>query len=196
MNTILKKQYILLILTTIIVFVFIGFLGIVFSKIKLNTVRVQETKERLMSYQVNKKAFNDETNQIRSLQERLTNLESKIVTNQSVPELLSKLESLATENKLEFEITSVQTIIENEAPKLIIECNTHGSYQQIVSFFNLLQHQEFQIKIRKFFVFSEQGPSSLSEVAGTLSTGKTKTAPLPKEVLWQGVATIEIISFK
>jgi Tfp pilus assembly protein PilO len=195
MNTILKKHIVSLIAIIIIGVIMLG--GIVFLSLSMKTkmAKVIETKERIASYQKNKKAFNEEVNKLKSLENRLTELESKIITKENVPTLLSSLEALAQKNGTTFEITSVQTPIENDKTKLLIEFNTKGSYNQIQSFLGELQHQPFEIKIAKLFLFSEQGEPSREATSGRLLVTKSKTPTAPKEKSWQGVTTIEILSF-
>ena len=196
MNTILKKHYITIGVSTVLCLIVLGTLGVVFSQMKTRTSETNSLKEKLVSYQVNRKAFNDESAQVASLQSRLVLLEKNIIHSSSVPELLSRLEALAATNRTEFEITSVQNIVEGEVPKLLIEYTSRGSYEQVASLFENLQHQEFQVRFRKLYVFSEQGSKSSPEVSGTLPGQKPKTAPASKEIKWQGVATIEITSFQ
>lgn len=196
MNTILKKHYITISISVIICILAIGFIGIIFSKMNVRINETTSLKEQLLSYQLNKKAFNDENAQVGSLQERLAKLESFLINNGSVPGLLSKLEALAEKNGNEFEITSVQTPISGDGTKLVIECTTRGSYKQVISFFEAIQKQDFQVRLSKFFIFSEQKDTASPETAGTLLVTKNKKTAVTKEIEWQGVATLEIVSFK
>jgi Tfp pilus assembly protein PilO len=75
----------------------------------------------------------------------------------NIPSLLSTLEKLASKNGVSFEITSVQTPIENEKTKLLIESTSKGSFTQIQNFFEELQHQNFQVRFARVFIFSEKG---------------------------------------
>jgi Tfp pilus assembly protein PilO len=173
---------------------FVG-VSVVFSSMKIKMSKVYEIKEKLASYQKNKKAFEDEVKEIRDLEERVKTLESFKISSENIPSLLSTLEKLANKHSISFEITSVQTPIENEKTKLLIETTSKGSFVQIQNFFEELQHQNFQVRLAKVFLFSEKGVSSSPEVTGTLSVKGAKTPTVSKELKWQGVATIEIQSF-
>ena len=196
MDTILKKHIATLILALIIP---VGLLiaGVLLLKqVDTRIGRIADIKERIASYQKNKKAFTDEVAKIQLLEKRVTSLEASVITTKSVPALLSSLESLAKTAGVAFEITSVQNPIENEVQTLSIECSIVGSRTQVLSFLNTLQHQAFAVHISKLFVFSEEGQSSVPVVTGVLSVGKTKApAPVVKEKQWHGVATITIVSF-
>ncbi len=195
MDTLLKKQYIPLVIT-IIVCLFGGVVfGAVLFKMKIKFEKTTELKQQLVSYEVNKKAFNDEADQIGLLQKRSAALESSIVNPATVPGLLSRLESLAEISGTKFEITSVQTVSENDSKRLSIACTTEGDYDQILNLFNLLQHQAFQVNIKDLNLFSEVETQSAVEtpVAGATNP---KTPPTVKKIKWHGVATIEIISFQ
>lgn len=195
MKTILRKTIIFSVVCITVALVLLTGVFVLLANMKTKMAKVADSKERLASYQKNKKAFQEETNQIRALGQRLSTLESYVVKSETVPALLSTLETLATKNNVGFEITSVQTPIENEKTKLLIDCTAKGSFTQVQSFFAQLQQQPFQVRFTKLFFFSEEGEKSLPEVSGTLSVKKTKSIPVAKELQWQGVATIEIVSF-
>ncbi len=195
MSNILKNNIIkLIIYIALVIALFVG-VSVVFSSMKIKMSKVYDIKEKLASYQKNKKAFEDEVKEIRDLEERVKILESFKVSSENIPSLLSTLEKLANKHSISFEITSVQTPIENEKTKLLIETTSKGSFVQIQNFFEELQHQNFQVRLAKVFLFSEKGVSSSPEVTGTLSVKGSKTPTVSKELKWQGVATIEIQSF-
>jgi Tfp pilus assembly protein PilO len=195
MSNILKNNIIkLIIYIALVIALFVG-VSVVFSSMKIKMSKVYDIKEKLASYQKNKKAFEDEVKEIRDLEERVKILESFKVSSENIPSLLSTLEKLANKHSISFEITSVQTPIENEKTKLLIETTSKGSFVQIQNFFEELQHQNFQVRLAKVFLFSEKGVSSSPEVTGTLSVKGVKTPTVSKELKWQGVATIEIQSF-
>jgi Tfp pilus assembly protein PilO len=195
MSNILKNNIIkLIIYIALTVALFVG-VSIVFANMKIKMSKVYEIKEKLSSYQQNKKAFEDEVKEIRSLEDRIKVLESFKISSENIPSLLSTLEKLASKNGVSFEITSVQTPIENEKTKLLIESTSKGSFTQIQNFFEELQHQNFQVRFARVFIFSEKGVNSSPETTGTLSVKGAKAPVVSKELKWQGVATIEIQSF-
>ncbi len=195
MNTILKKHIISLVLSIIFPVVLLGVGGLLLQQLNTKVSRIADIKERIASYQKNKKAFTDEVSNIQLLEKRVSSLESSIVTTEEVPTLLSSLESLAKDSGVTFEITSVQNPVENDAPKLTIECSVIGSKTQVLSFLDRLQHQSFAVRVSKLFLFSEEGQQSSPLASGVLSGGKVKTVTVSSEKQWHGIATIEIISF-
>ncbi|MDQ5931293.1 MAG: hypothetical protein QG674_459 [Patescibacteria group bacterium] len=195
MNNILRKNVIWLIIYIFITVLLLSLVLIFWKKISTKMNTVYEIKERLASYQKNKQAFEDEAKEIKALEQRLTTLESYKIFPETIPKLLSTLESLATKHKISFEITSVQTPIENEKTKLTVESIAKGSFADIQSFYKEIQHQEFQVLFTKLFLFSETGATSTPESTGTLSVKGVKAVPVSKELKWQGVATIEVQSF-
>lgn len=194
MNTILRKHIITLIILIVIGAVCIAGVLVLLTKMNTKMVRVAEIKERLASYQKNKKAFDDEADQLRLLGQRISALEAFVVTPAVVPAVLSQIETIALSQGVSFEITSVQTPTIEDKTKLFIECTIIGSYEEIQTFFTRIQQQEFVAKIGKVYIFSAEGEQVALTGSGTLSTGKP--APkVSKELQWQAVATIEIISF-
>lgn len=167
---------------------------VIWRNINNKMTKVYEIKEKLASYQKNKKAFEDEAKEIKSLEQRLVLLESYKVSPETIPNLLSTLEALSTKHKISFEITSVQTPIQNDKPKLLVESIAKGSFSDIQSFYEEIQHQSFQVSFTKLFLFSENSSLSAPESSGTLSIKGGKATP-SKEIKWQGVATIEVQSF-
>ncbi len=194
MNTIFKKHVVgLIILIIVAIFILIGIIFF-FSSMNQKVVRVLDVKERISSYEKNKKEFADEVAQLKTFENKLSALESYVVTSGSVPDLLSTFETLAQKQNLTFEIASVQTPVENEKTKLLVEFNIRsGSFPQIQSFLNELQHQAFQVNFIKLSVNSDSTPT-VPEVP--TQDGATPKAPIvSKERNWQAVATIEILSF-
>lgn len=193
MNTILKKHTIALIV--LIIALLAGAAGVLYLFYSMNgkVAQVVAVKERIASYQKNKKAFADEAQKLKVLDGRVDTLESSIVTSEQVPQLLSQFETLALASGTSFEITSVQTPIENEKTKLVVEFNTKGSYAQIDSFLKKLEHQAFQIKITQLFLLGSV-EEKVEATSGTLPAG-TKQPVVQKAPTWQAVATVEILSF-
>ena len=163
------------------------------SSINKKTTKVLELKEKLVSYQINKKAFNEEAQKINNLESRINTLEKNIIKEESVPELLSSLESLAGQNNISFEITSVQNINSETGNKLVLETKSVAPYKDIMKFLELLRKQSFLTNIKNIYMFSEQ-TSSVEAQDPRLPAISKKTVQPPIEPRWQGVVTIEILS--
>jgi Tfp pilus assembly protein PilO len=198
MDKILKKHILSLVFSILVTILFSGVVFFFYNSFNKKITKVSEIKERIASYQKNKKAFSEEADKLRVLENRLNTVEKAVVTSESVPNLLSKLETLAQGSSVSFEITTVQTPVKEGAPKLFVEISTKGSYENIQFFLNQLQHQDFQIKISSLYFLAEQTEQSSAAISGVLpvSTNKVVVAPvIIKEKQWQGVASIEILSF-
>lgn len=195
MDKLLKKQIAYLITLTIVGLVLLAGIFFFLRAMKSKMSKVVEIKEQIASYEKNKKVFSEESEKIKSLEFRLKNVESNIVTTETLPELLSSIESLADQNNIDFEITSVQTPVVDDKSQLFIEFGSEGSYPNIQSFLNQIQHQAFQIKFSKLFLFSEQSENSNQITSGTLSIKKTNKTTSSSGKKWQAIGTIEILSF-
>ena len=195
MNTILKKHIFSLVFTLLCLGAALFGVFFLFNHIQRGTDRVTEIKERIASYQSNKRAFEAEAIKLSGLEKRLNTLEGFIVTGDSIPETLSVFEKVAATRGVGIEITSVQTPVEGEKTKLVIEFNLKGAYNQIALFLSDIVHQKFQVTISKLYLFSAEGEQAPA-TTGTLQVGKPKTpVAVPKEKSWQAVVTAQILSF-
>lgn len=195
MDTILKKHVGSLVIAIIIPLALVVGGVVLIQSLNGKLSKIADIKERVASYQKNKKAFTDEVVKIQSLEKRVSDLEASVVTSETVPALLSSLESLAKDSDVSFEITSVQNPTENDVVKLVIESSLLGSQSKSLAFLEALQHQRFQVRIAKLFLFSEEGQSSTPVSSGVLSGGKPKATPGSLEKQWRAIVTIEIVSF-
>lgn len=192
MKKIFIKHLVSILILTSSCLVLIIFFGFTLSGIKEKTAKALELKEKLVSYQINKKAFNEEVQKINNLESRVVDLQKNIIKEETVPELLSNLEALAGQNNISFEITGVQNIKSESGNKLSLETKTVGSYREIINFLNLLRKQTFLINIKNIYLFSDQVViSDTQDIKPGIGEKTTQTIKEPK---WQGVVTIEILS--
>ena len=196
MESIIKNQYIKLIVATIVCIACGALFSVLLIRMKTRFDSTNLLRERLVSYQINKKAFNEEAVQMHLLQKRLDSLTRNVISKNSVPDLLSKLEALADASHVKFEITNVQTVLKNDIPRLIVGGAAEGAYSEIEAFFDLLQHQSFQIQFQDLSVYSETIETAVSESPNAPPFNKPKAPNTTKETKWHGVATIEVISFQ
>ncbi len=174
-------------LASVLVFVFL------ISNIKSKTNKVLALKERLVSYQINKKSFNEEVYKIKGLEDRINVIQQNIIKEELVPELLSNLESLAQQKNTSFEITSVQNIKNEDLRKIVLEAKITSTYQGLITFLGLLEHQSFLTNIKNIYLFTDQITINDSEELTTQALGE-KSKQVQKEPNWQAVVTIEILS--
>jgi Tfp pilus assembly protein PilO len=199
MDKILKKHIVALIAGIIISSALVIVALFFYKSFNKKILKVGEVKERIASYKNNKKAFTEEVDRLKTLDNRLKFLENNIITEANTPNLLSNLETIAQNSGIVFEITSVQTLVKDSVNKLFIEINTKGSFEETQSFLEQLQHQPFQVKINTIYLSEEQGgevglPSSdIKPINLDKSKVVVPTTIRPKQ--WRSVATIEILSF-
>jgi Tfp pilus assembly protein PilO len=193
MQHVFRKQLILVCIAALLFVVLLGggvfFVGFIRTQIG----QTRELKEKIASYEKNKKTFTDEVLHIKTLEARVEALESTIVTPEGVPLLLSRLEALATKSGVSFEITSVQNPVVDEKPMLSVESSMTGSRETILAFLGTLTEQPIALHINKLFLFSEEGGVSSVPTAGTLQVDQKK--PVNSTARWRAVATIHVLSF-
>ncbi len=198
MHAILRKHIITIIILILVGAASLTLIVLLFSSMNTKISRVLETKERLSSYQKNTKAYREESEQFALLEKRLGALEGQIINDQTVPATLSFLEDLAEKDGTDFEITSVQTPVQNEKKVLILDFTITGSYTAVRLFLDQIQHQVYQIKFSKLEMFSEGQAAQVPAVAPIVVPGKppvVSPVTVPKERQWRAVATIEVLNF-
>lgn len=203
MKIIFKKHVIgLILLIFLAVLVLVG-IFFFYSSMNQKIVRVLEIKERIASYEKNKSESAKEVAQLKTFENKLSTLESYVVTSSTVPSLLSTFETLAQDKGIVFEIAGVQTPTVNEKLKLLVEFNIrNGSLSQIQSFLSEIQHQAFQINFVKLSILSDPTPQPQTQPQTPAPTVISPDTPIipkvpvaPRERNWQAVGIIEILSF-
>ncbi len=185
----LKKQRILLAVTTI---VFLGAIAGVWQlTVLMNTKKqkVFDVKEQLQLYEENKKIESEESKTVSSIVSRLATLESYRITPATTPDLLSMLETLAKKHTIEFAITTVQTPgAKNAEEKLLIDFSAKGNQSDIDMFLSDIAHQPYQIKFTKFSLFSSKaGLATSTPTEPAVSSGAADS--------WEVLASIQVISY-
>lgn len=185
MQRIFKKHLIL----AIVLFVGIGVLaaGFVFFLrfIETRSARVLEIKEEIATYEINKRSFTEEAQEIKALQTRVQTLEQSVVTAATLPGVLSDLEALAGKRKVSFQITGVSTPTEKDQKKLRIEFSLEGPFVLVQEFLELLLKQPFATAFTKLEFTAEPKIQPLEGApAGSTTTDS-----------WRVLGTLEILSF-
>lgn len=185
MQRIFKKHLIL----SIILFVGIGILaaGFVFflKFIETRSARVLEIKEEIATYEINKRSFSEEAQEIKTLQAKVQTLEEYVVTPATLPGVLSDLEALAVDRGVAFQITGVATPTEKDQKKLRIDFSLEGSFTLVQEFLQLLLQQPFATAFTKLEFAAEPKIQPLDGVpAGSTTTDA-----------WRVLGTLEILSF-
>lgn len=185
MQRIFKKHLIL----AIILFVGIGVLtaGFIFFLrfIEKRSVRVLEIKEEIATYEINKRSFSEEAQEIKALEARVATLEEFVVTPQTLPNVLSRLEARAVEKGVTFQITGVSTPTEQDQKKLRIEFSLEGSFLLVQEFLETLLQQPFATAFTKLEFSAEPKIQPLE--------GDPVVAPRTDG--WRVLGTLEILSF-
>ena len=165
----------------------IAFLVLVVSAVALSLfavsmgkreARVIEARDRLASFEQNKRIFAEEAKELEAIKEHIEQLEAKVVTEEKVPELLSSLEAMAKVQAVEFTITAVSSDAEvQKTARLHIDVSATGTLPAIQSLVKEMLSQDYQIAFTRFSLYqSEEG-------AGAKAGG------------WQLLAGVDIISF-
>jgi len=191
MKSILKKQIISLVILIIIAIMLSLGVGMLFKLIESRSSRVQEIKEQIPTYEINKHAFSDETKKIKELQLRYQNLEGFVVTEKKLPSVLTTIESLASANALSLDVTEVATPIKNNVTTLVIEFTAQGGYDALQTFFQALTQQPYAIAFSRLELVANTAQEDLAAVS-TNKKSVQKAVPVQK---WRAFATVTILSF-
>jgi hypothetical protein len=137
---------------------------------------VIEARDRLASFEQNKRQLSEENEKLIAIKDRINALETHVVTEDTTPTVLSSIESMAKGEGIDFTLTAVvATSARGDAPaKLHIDFSAEGSFAGIQRFIDRLQAQTYEVQIDRL---------SLYTVSDRKSQG------------WQLLAGIDILSF-
>ncbi|MFZ4500529.1 MAG: hypothetical protein ACOYMZ_03515 [Minisyncoccia bacterium] len=171
MKQYLKKHYSILALTAIVcVLVCAGFFFLL-SSMKEKEVRVYEVKQMLATYRQNKKIFAQENEKMRELSMRMAALETKHITEATVPTLLSSFESMAERRGVSLSIASIQTPLIEGEKVLYVEVSASGGFAELTSLVEDMLSQAYQLRFVKLSLYED-------------TSGQ-----------WQMFASLEVVSF-
>lgn len=149
--------------------------------------RVLEVRDRLASFEQNKRIFSDEVRQLDIIKTRITTLERYIITEESIPGLLSSLEGIATNRGVDFEITSVNTVTDTSQGQnekiLRIDFSATGSLASLQALVKNIESESYKVVFRQFSLFLVGGSSTRS-VSAQPSAGQ-----------WQLLGQLDILSY-
>ena len=171
MKALLKKQYITLALCAIVCAGVVAGFFFLLSSMKEKELRVYEVKQTLASYRQNKKIFAQENERVQELATRMTVLETKHITEATVPTLLSSFESMAESRRVMLSITSIQTPLIEGEKVLYVEISATGGFAEITALVEDMLSQAYQVRFVKLSVYKDAG------------------------VEWQMLASLEVVSF-
>lgn len=191
MHTLIKKHIVFLSIALLACIICVGGMWRFATIMHAKKAKVITAKQALASYEENKKIFADESLALASIGDRATRLEQYRVTSDTTPELLSKLEDLAKQYKVDFAITTVQAV--DDSKKLLIDFSSKGSTGSVDAFLAALSRQTYEVRFTKFSLFADN--STPPPVVPT-QPGITPAAPvvIPGST-WEVLASIEIVSF-
>lgn len=153
--------------------------------IQRQSVKVHQLKEDIATYEVNKRSFSEEAQQIKELQGRLQILQGYVVSAATLPSLLSTLESRAVEEGVTFQITGVVTPTEQDQKKLRIDFSLSGSLANVRAFLDLLLSQPFAAAFTRLEFAADPQIVPLDQLEQTSA----------REESWRVIGTLEILSF-
>lgn len=145
------------------------------GRVSLREARVIEVRDRLASFEQNKRQHAEESAKLATIKQTLGTFEKHIITEASTPALLSSIEAMAAREGIDFTITSVvaTSAVGDKQAKLHIDFSADGSFGAIQRFVKTLLAQPYQVQITRMSLFATAAKS------GT----------------WQLLAGIDIISF-
>lgn len=190
MKTILRRHTTLSIILALITLFLIAGLLFLLRLVDQRLTKVLDIKEQIATYEINKKSFSEEAQEVKSLQARFEKLQGLVVTPANLPAVLSKIESLSKLQNLEFEITGVTTPVEEEKAKLRIDFTAVGSFSETSAFLDTLSHQTFATSFKRL----EMVAVPKAEVVLTKDQKKPIVSK-PSELKWRVFGTLEILSF-
>lgn len=154
-----------------------------FFGLEKSASEVMDFSQQLVSYEENKKIYDEESKSIDSIGAEVKNITDNLITPDNMPTFLSSLEDLAKKDNVNFAITTVQTPnVGASSQKLLIDFSAKGSEKDLDSFLKNLTYQTYQVKFNK-----------LSFVSGDsidTTTSKTKVTSS-----WEVLASIQVMSF-
>lgn len=182
MKSLLRTHIIMAIVTAVAaVAVSVAFISF-FSSMKVREHRVLEARDRLASFEQNRRVFSEEAKELEAIKARTASLERNILTEESIPPLLSSLEAMAKASGVDFTITGVENAAaEGTAGRLRIDFSASGSFAAVNSFVNSIRSQAYQVSFDRFSLYA-----SGSDGASGKAASKSE---------WQLLAGIDIISF-
>lgn len=155
-----------------------------FSRLEKSSNEVMDFSQQLVSYEENKKIYDEESKSISSIQAEVKDIASNLITPANMPSFLSSLENLAKANNVEFVITTVQTPnVGTTSQKFLIDFSAKGSEKNLDSFLKNLTYQTYQVKFNKL---------SFASTSSTPDETSGKAKPLSS---WEVLASIQVMSF-
>ncbi len=146
---------------------------------------VLDAKERLASYEQNKRAFAEESIKLKELVGQIDAYKKDAVSIGSVPQFLSSIESIAATYDIEFTITAAETVEnENNSKELFVDISAVGDFENIISFSNEILQKRYQLQFVNFSLFREE---QQKDIEGNFVT---PTKPLE----WSLLARIKIVT--
>ncbi len=170
MESLYKKKSMQVILSLVFLGILLAALGVFARSMERKKQEVVAIKERLASYEQNKKIFQDETRRLDRAAVRTVALEGARVTTQNLPVLLSSLETLALNRAVTFAITQVETpAVETGPQKLTISFSAQGQLTNLQAFLNDISQQVYQVRFTSFSLYADKdakGGSAWDMLAG------------------------------
>ncbi len=155
MKSVFRIQFISLIIASI---AFLGSLVAFYffsTTMKAKEARVLEARDHLASFEQNKRIFTEEAKELEVIKNRVEALETNLLTKESIPTLLSSLESMATARNVVFTLTAVNQPETSEGvdPILHIEFSAEGSFADLELLATDMLTQSYQATFTRFSLY-------------------------------------------
>lgn len=181
MEHIYKKTLITYLLTILLLIGVIAGVLLVFQKIQLRIEAVRNVKERIASMEKYESIYIQEQQKFEAITNSLDTLRQEIVTERTIPLVLSNIELLAQESSIEAEIASAQIISPKGKPAYVsIDVKAKGSLEQLQQFMKKVEQSKSESSIEKF--------SLTQSVQGSEDA-------VPQSNIWELSVTIFVLSY-
>jgi Tfp pilus assembly protein PilO len=179
MKSVVRAHIIAAILSGVMLVVTVVALFIFVKKIHAQEKRVLDARDRLASYEQNKRRLSEEKAELDVIRDRTAKLEQYVVTEDSAPTFLSSVETIAKNNGVDFTLTAAAatTATPKIPAKLHIDFSADGSFTNIQRFLSELFSQPYELRMTR------------------LSLYLIDSANVPANGTWQLLAGIDVISF-
>jgi hypothetical protein len=179
MKSITRAHLIAAILSCVMLIVTVVALFIFMRKIRAQEQRVLDARDRLASYEQNKRRLSEENAELDVIRGRVTTLEQYVITEDSAPTFLSSIETIAKNNGVDFTLTAAAatTATPKTPAKLHIDFSADGSFANIQRFLSQLFSQPYELRMTRLSLY-------LTDSANAQANGA-----------WQLLAGIDVVSF-
>lgn len=179
MKTLYKKTISTYIGALVLFFALLTIVLFLFKRVQMRIVEVRVVNEKIASIEKYEGIYLQELEKIKNLEERLAFLDREIITESTLPLVLSNIEQLAKQSSVVAEITSAKVVTTKEKSSYgSIDIKAEGSFDNLTRFMKKIEQSRNEAVLQTF----------------TLTGNVEKDQQLANQ--WDLSATIDILSYK